>query len=674
MTLRIRSTLAALALWPIASIALAQSPPPTAAPSAPVVPHTLDELIRKGRYEQIKISPGGEYYAATVRLERKTALAIVRREDSKVTAMMHIPGDQSIVDEFWWVSDTRLLLSAATQSGELEAPELTGDLYAINFDGTRGGILVGQSVQSEGPRTRIQSRAVEAVVASLLDPLPGSDDDVIIHVRPFNTDPYARAEKMDVVTGRRVTLATAPIRNAWFRTDNAGNVRFAWGWDEQYVRRLYHRPAAGGAWALVADDSKGGMQVPLGFSPDDRIAYLQVEMPDGPDAVVAWDVATGTRTEVARDDDVDPSGLYVNGVLHGVRFEDGLPRTQFFDPDSSMAKLQRKLERSFPGERVQITSVTRDGGLVMLLVDSDRSPGDYFIFDTKANRAERLLGLQEWIDPSRTAPMTPVSFKARDGLQINGLLTAPVGGEARNAPMVVLVHGGPFGIHDTWSFDKDAQILAAHGYAVLQVNYRGSGNRGAAFQEAGRRQWGGTMQDDLTDATTWAIAQGIADPARICIYGASYGGYASLMGVAKEPSLYRCAVGYVGAYDLEMMHTNGDIQRSASGEAYVEQWIGPRNALASRSPNRLAANITVPVFLAAGGLDERTPIEHTQRMEKALRALGKPVEAMYFPTEGHGFYDTDNERTYYTALLAFLARHIGGRTATPPTAAQAGGR
>ncbi len=203
MTLRIRTTLAGLALWPLASIAFAQAPQVApAAPTAPanVVPHTLDDLIRKGRYKQIKISPGGQYYAATVRLERKTSLAIVGRADGKVITTMHIPGDQSIVYDFWWVSDTRLLLSAATQLGELEAPQLTGDLYAVNFDGTRGGILVGQSVQSEGPKTRIQAKRVEAVVASLLDDLPGSDEDVIIHVRPFHGDlgPVTRAQFRDL--------------------------------------------------------------------------------------------------------------------------------------------------------------------------------------------------------------------------------------------------------------------------------------------------------------------------------------------------------------------------------------------------------------------------------------------------------------------------------------------
>jgi dipeptidyl aminopeptidase/acylaminoacyl peptidase len=176
------------------------------------------------------------------------------------------------------------------------------------------------------------------------------------------------------------------------------------------------------------------------------------------------------------------------------------------------------------------------------------------------------------------------------------------------------------------------------------------------------------MQDDITDATRWAIAEGIADPKRICLYGGSYGGYASLMGVAKEPDLYACAAGYVGAYDLELKYSVGDIRQSGSGETYLREWIGEKGTLASVSPNRLADRIKVPVFLAAGGEDKRTPIEHTEAMEKALRKAGKQVEAVYYPTEGHGFYKPENELEFYSKLLNFLHRNIGGRA--PSTSAQ----
>ena len=625
-------------------------------------PYAIEDFIRKQKFEDIKLSPTGEYYAASIRVERKTALAILRRIDNKLMASMTIPGDRTHVDDFWWVNADRVLIRPSEKFGALETPQLTGELYAVNVDGGKGGILVGQRVQGEGPGTRIQPRKVEMVAAFLVDDLPGNDKDVIISVSPFNADAFTRAEKMDVYTGRRLPITQAPVRNAGFLTDNAGKVRFASGQDIDLSKRLYYRAADANEWKLISDSGKSGLaEYPLGFSADDSIVYLQVEQAQGPDAIVAWDIASDKRTEVFRDDNTDPSPIYVEGKLYGVRLIDGLPRAHFFDPQSAVAKLYRKLEKAFAGQRVDITSMTADGKLALVLADGDRNPGDFFIFDTVANKAERLLGRKDWIDPQRAAEIKPVSFKARDGLAIQGYLTVPVGAEAKNAPLIVYIHGGPYGVYDTWRFDQDTQILAAHGYAILQVNYRGSGNHGHAFTAAGKREWGGKMQDDITDATQWAIQQGIADPKRICLYGASYGGYASLMGAAKEPALYRCAAGYVGVYDLPTMHTDGDIRDNASGRNYLNEWVGSRQNVAQVSPTRLADRIKIPVFLAAGGEDERAPIQHTEMMEKALRNAGVPVEALYDPTEGHGFYKLENEREFYTKLLSFFQKHLGGR-------------
>jgi dipeptidyl aminopeptidase/acylaminoacyl peptidase len=255
-----------------------------------------------------------------------------------------------------------------------------------------------------------------------------------------------------------------------------------------------------------------------------------------------------------------------------------------------------------------------------------------------------------------------IDVKARDGMTLHGYLTLPNGGADKHLPMVVLPHGGPFGIFDEWTFDDDSQMLAAAGYAVLRLNYRGSGNYGRDYYKAGARQWGKTMQDDLTDATRWAIDQQIADPARICLYGASYGGYAALMGVAREPSLYACAVGYVGVYDLEKLHKD-NTSHGRSIKNWTNEWLGDRDALAAVSPVNLANHIKSPVFLAAGGQDKRAPVEHTQKMEKALRDAGVPVESLYFKSEGHGFYTDEHQRECYTRLLAFLSKYLGGATA-----------
>jgi dipeptidyl aminopeptidase/acylaminoacyl peptidase len=254
-------------------------------------------------------------------------------------------------------------------------------------------------------------------------------------------------------------------------------------------------------------------------------------------------------------------------------------------------------------------------------------------------------------------------MKARDGVDLHGYLTLPYGSAGKQLPMVVVPHGGPFGIADVWEFDGGIQMLAQAGYAVLQVNFRGSGGYGRWFRRAGARQWGLTMQDDVTDATRWAIQSGVADASRICIYGASYGAYAALTGVAKEPDLYKCAVGYVGVYDLPMMHTRGDTQTARWGETFLREWIGEPSEVAKVSPTNMADRIKVPVFLAAGGEDERAPIAHSELMERRLKAAGVPVETLYYKTEGHGFYNEAHQREYYTKLLDFFSRHLGGAKA-----------
>jgi dipeptidyl aminopeptidase/acylaminoacyl peptidase len=263
--------------------------------------------------------------------------------------------------------------------------------------------------------------------------------------------------------------------------------------------------------------------------------------------------------------------------------------------------------------------------------------------------------------------MEPVQLKARDGLALNGYLTRPLGQEqGKNLPLIVLVHGGPIGIRDYWEYNPEVQMFASRGYAVLQVNYRGSGGYGERFEVAGYREWGGKMQDDVTDATRWAIEQGIADPKRICIYGGSYGGYAALMGAVREPDLYQCAIGDAGVYDLRLMLSRGDTQDSRVGENYIKRIVGDDSSmLASRSPITQLDKIKAKLMLVVGGEDKRVPPVHGESVHNALEKRGVKHEWLYERTEGHGFYDEKNVEAQYARMLAFLEANIGAKTAAP---------
>ncbi len=633
----------------------------------------LDQFIRKDQFTDIKLSPNGEYYAATVPMEDKTSLVIFRREGNVPTGSF-VPFRNAHVSGFEWVSDGRVLISLDEKFGLLDAPQPTGELYAINADGGGAELLVGFRVQGNGAGTRIQPKKIEAVAAFLVDALPDDENYAVISVFPMTgVEPFTRAEKLDVRSGRRTVMARAPVRSASFTTDNTGEVRLAHGAGLDNINKLYYREGARSEWRLINDEvADDRIEIPLGFSEDNRLVYLRVRGGMGTDSIVAWNPVSNERKTVLHDKGADPlSIIYRNGtsIPVGAQVMDGRHKTLFFDDTSAEARMYRSLEAALGGDPIFITSTTKDGQLVLVRTWSGSNPGDFFLYDAVAKKASHLISRSHWVEPEAMAEVKPFTYTARDGLPIHGYMTVPRGVSGPQ-PMVVMPHGGPFGVFDTWEYDRDAQMLAAAGYTVLQVNYRGSGNYGRAFKQAGARQWGGTMQDDVTDATRWAVGQGHADPKKICIYGASYGAYAALMGVAKEPALYQCAAGYIGVYDLPLMQREDGRKLRSLGN-WSKDWVGEDQALlAAASPNRFAERIKVPVFLAAGGEDKVAPVQHTRMMEAALKKAGVPVESLYYDTEGHGFYTEPHQREYYTRLLAFLSRNLGGKTAAASKPAQ----
>jgi len=624
-------------------------------------PHLIEPFIEEEGIRDVKISPTGEYLAMTMRAEGQTGVVIVSRADMSTRAVMRFARGTH-ANDFWWVNDERVLIALAETFGTRDDPVLTGELFGMNADGGRKELLVGYRAKGVQIGTRLGVDREGRVAAFLVDPLPDDDKHVLVTIQSLARDPYSRIERMNVYDGQRVRVAPSPVPMADFVTDHQGGVRFTVGHVSDNYSQLFHRRDDAAPWEQINHErTSNRVERPLGFAEGDTIAYLRVSQPAGPDRIVALDTVTGERTDVAGDAIVDPRPVYLHGGVRpiGAWYLGARPRLAFFDEQSAEARLQHMLQRAFPGTLASIRSSTLDGQLRVVLVESDVDPGSFYLFDTATSNAELIVVRDDQIDSTRMAPMTPIELKARDGIVLHGFMTRPAGSDGKSLPMVVLPHGGPFGRFDAWGFNPEVQLLAASGYAVLQVNFRGSGNHGRAFRQAGARQWGGTMQDDVTDATRWAIAEGHADPERICIFGASYGAYAALMGVVREPDLYRCAIGYIGVYDLPMMQRD-DIGRSRSTATEVREWVGTdEGALVSASPTRRAGEIKVPVFLAAGGEDFVAPVEHTRRMESALKKAGVPVEALYYPKEGHGFYEIAHRREFYSRVLAFLARHTG---------------
>jgi dipeptidyl aminopeptidase/acylaminoacyl peptidase len=383
-------------------------------------------------------------------------------------------------------------------------------------------------------------------------------------------------------------------------------------------------------------------------------------------ALYKLDLNTRVVAKIYGVEGVDISSL-VTGLtgrrIVGVVTDIDKPQLHWLDETDRATKIHRALNKTFPGQIVSVVSTTHDGLRAIVFVSSDVNPGDYYLFDTRAMHMNYLFAASRWIDPAQMHGKEPFVVNARDGVVLHGYLTRPAG--TGPYPLVVLPHGGPHGVRDEWNYEWEVQLLANRGYAVLQLNYRGSSGFGLDFEASGYHQWGARMQDDITDATRWAIDNKVAEPDRICIYGVSYGGYAALMGAVREPKLYRCAIGYAGVYDLELMLSSGDVPQSRLGRAYLSVALGNDvTDLRSRSPAFNAARIQIPILLIHGKEDGRADFKQAKKMKAALKDNTKEFEWMALSREGHGVYDEETRREVYERILKFLDRHL--RAADPP--------
>ncbi|MBS0431666.1 MAG: S9 family peptidase, partial [Proteobacteria bacterium] len=631
------------------------------------------------QFKMVKISPDGTHIAATAVLKNgQTMLSLIDLATRKIVNLA--PRQDEDVLDFWWASSERVLYTQAEHDGGWDMPIPTGELFAVNADGSGADMLYGYRKPGMQTGTNIQQVTAENGSATWLSRIAGDPDHMLVAITDWEASGSSGAlsavYKMDVRDGRKKKVAIAPMREAEYLSDHQGNVRFAMGDDLQGARKVYMRAADGGDWQLLTQAS-ADRDWPLAFSADDKTVWFTCPGNPGGFGVCRLDPSTQKMTQTWSNPDVEPDdlaqGLAQDSVM-GVRFINGRPGLSVFDSNSPDAKALIDLMQQYPGEDVQFVSGTDDGSKAIALVQADVDPGTFFLYDRVANKFTVLLQREAWIDPTKMARKQPVSLAARDGLKLHGYVTYPPGREdAKKLPMVVFVHGGPFGVRDDWEYDPYVQAMAARGYAVLHVNYRGSSGYGYAFEEAGYREWGGKMQDDVTDATRWAIQQGIADSNRICIYGGSYGGYAALEGAVAEPGLYQCAIGYVGVYDLNLMyHSGSDATQNSYGKEYLKRTLGTNETtLAQHSPIDQLNNLKAKVMLIVGGRDTRVPEVQGKNLHMALLERRVPHEWLYKPDEWHGFYNEDNIAELFDKVDAFLDANIGSG-ATGSTAAGTG--
>lgn len=608
----------------------------------------IQDFFKDAEFTAVGLSPDGKHIAVSVPQSDRTVLAVLRVSDQGVVGKWDFGPDRHF-RQVTWANNERLLFFVSFKTGKFDFETAKGDLYASNIDGTKridipnGNFFSFVNLTPEDPSTILVQRSIE----------------------------NAYLFKLNVYTGKTTTVASAPVEQGSFLVDHDRNPRFVYGEMNDGRNVTYRRD--GEKWTLVHESERNGATYrPLGFSGDNKNVYMAKGVDGKPESIVLLNMDTRVEKEISSNGTVSPSGYLWSSdrkTLLAVNYEDGVPYWDFVAPENAEAKVYAGLIKAFPNKVVSFLRPSDDGRYLALAAYSDIAPSEIYLFDRETGKAKFLASSMDWIKPSEMAPMKPISVKTRDGLVIHGYLTLPKDSDGKNLPLIINPHGGPHGPRDEWGFNPEVQLFANRGYAVLQMNYRGSGGYGNAFEGMGYRKWGTTMQDDLTDSVRWAIDQGIADSNRVCIYGASYGGYAALMSVVREPDLYKCSVGYVGVYDLDAQR-DADFMEHESGRSYLKDAYPPSKAeRMAQSPAYGVDRIKTPILLVHGEKDVRVPIKNMHFLISQMEKVGKkPDDVIVEKKEAHGFRDLGNQVNLYTKMLAFFDKYIGPKSATAQAA------
>ena len=528
--------------------------------TAPLIP--MEDFFRNPEKSSFQISPDGEHIAYMKPWKTRMNVHVVNVKSNNETRLTS--SEERGVYGFGWLGNDRI--GYVKDDGGNENMYF----YAVNIDGSN----------------EIDLTPYENVQARIIDDLEDDPNHVIIGLNKRNPqihDPF----RVNINTGESEMIAENPGNISSWVTDHDGRLRMATTSDGVNTSLLYRDTEKDDFKPILTTDFKVNVS-PLFFTFDNKNVYVASNRDRDKTAIYEFDISKAKEQElIFEHDEVDVSGLMYSKkrkVLTGVNFTVSKGDKVFFD--DWRRDIQNKLESQLPGYEIGITSFSKDETKAVVVSYSDKSRGTYYYYDVENDKLTELAKISPWLEEEHMAEMKPIKYKSRDGFTIHGYLTLPVGSDGKNLPVVVNPHGGPWA-RDTWGYRSEIQFLANRGFAVFQMNFRGSTGYGREFWEISFKQWGKSMQDDITDGVNWLIDEGIADPDRIAIYGASYGGYATLAGLAFTPDLYACGVDYVGVSSLftfmESMPPYWELYRSMMYEM-VGHPEKDKELLASSSP------------------------------------------------------------------------------------------
>ena len=651
-------------LLTLSSVASAQ--PSTGTANLPSSSIAVQDFFRLPDVFRPELSPDGNYLAFLARVGNRLGLAIIDIEKRTSQIIATLPNADIV--ELNWVNSQRLVFVSGNvydPSGSV-SPWRTGGLFAVDRDGSAARRLA----LPLGDGSSIITRPRYTRVAQTLN--DGSDDVIIAtNERSFDSGDIYR---LDTRTARKKLLSfDNPGDVQSWTLDREGQPRAAISVKATTTRTFYRRDEKSpwSKWfegdfrepasSAVAIGYDGAL---IGLGLRDKSVTAAAGGSRLMAALLRLDERGQTQQVLASRDDADilhPVFDPVAKRLVGAAFTG--ERRAIIWLDETWAAVQKQIDIALPNA-VNLFSPPEQGKRMLVFSYSDRNPGTVYLFDFRTRKLEFLIDSRPWIVPAQMAESHIVKFAARDDLPLSALLTLPRGIPAKNLPLVVIAHAGPWVPGYSWAWDAEAQFFASRGYAVIQPNFRGTTGMGLRHLLASFKQWGLAMQDDMTDTALWAVKQGIADPKRMCIYGASYGGYAAMQALVKTPDLFQCAGNYVGVTDLQLFHS---VTWSDSSDSDFNRYLLPvmvgdadrdKAQLRATSPAQNADKIKMPVFMAYGGEDRRVPIIHGERMRDALEKLGKPYEWMVKSNEGHGYAKLENRVEFYTRFEAFLKKSL----------------